>query len=169
MSGGIEPAAVDDVIELSDDLSSRISLMPTMAQQVFRAAAHALEREDYHQLPDALISALGDDANLISRLISDRGILSLTLEASNDIRRLVSEELEIVEVGLGAYLSNRATEGLMSNRFLCSIACVSIAAGVVTVWVPPHAHAGAAVKYGITTYVAAGCGPKRPPIKKQTF
>jgi hypothetical protein len=51
-------------------------------------------------------------------------------------------------------IDEHAAVGNFGDRFLCGLAKASIAAGLITVWVPPHAHAAAAVGLGAAAYKA---------------
>src|SRR5262249_25706400 len=81
----------------------------------------------------------------------------LAEQGSADLRDSHGEALGMLVADLQAAVCGLRTPGYLPDRFLCGIARLSIAAGLVTVWVPPHAHAAAAVGLGLSVYKAAKC------------
>lgn len=88
-------------------------------------------------------------------------------EADNSVARLASqgvagmqegrgEAIAILMTDLQGLLCGGAVKGYLPDRFLCGLAKASMAAGLVTVWVPPHVHAAAAVALGGAVYKTAG-------------
>jgi hypothetical protein len=88
-----------------------------------------------------------------------------------DLQESKIAEEEQLEADISALLLGRAAAGNFGDRFLCGLAKASIAAGLITVWVPPHAHAAAAVGLGAAAYKAGGCAPpkSRPTVKRYTI
>jgi hypothetical protein len=76
----------------------------------------------------------------------------------------VAEEKQL-EADISHLFMGQAATGNFGDRFLCGLAKASMAAGLITVWVPPHAHAAAAVGLGAAAYKAGGCAT---PEQKQT-
>ena len=107
----------------------------------------ALESADSGPALDALRHA---DNSLI--ILADRG--SAAMQESRD------EAMGILLSDLQGVLCGTPVQGWLPKRFLCGIARVSMAAGLVTVWVPPHAHAAAAVGLGAAVYKGAGCAER---------
>jgi len=68
------------------------------------------------------------------------------------------EATVILMTDLQGVLCGSPVKGYLPDRFLCGLAKASLAAGLITVWVPPHAHAAAAVALGASVYKTAGCG-----------
>jgi hypothetical protein len=87
----------------------------------------------------------------------DNSVAALAESGAAEIRAATPEELELIEVDARKIVTGQLAAGNLFGRFLCGLAEASMAAGLVTVWVPPHLHAPAAVAFGATVYKSANC------------
>jgi hypothetical protein len=78
------------------------------------------------------------------------------------IRSSHGEAMEMLLADMQHMLNGIPALGYLPRRFLCGLAKLSMAAGLITVWVPPHAHAAAAVGLGATVYGTSGCRDLEP-------
>jgi hypothetical protein len=116
--------------------------------------------DSYQELPASLVELLSDleDGRIVLDAVARHsGVVALANDGASDIAESAPEALEMLENDLRSLFSGEAAAGYLPRRFLCGLAGLSMAAGLVTVWVPPHAHAAPAVALGATVYKTAGC------------
>jgi hypothetical protein len=116
----------------------------------------------YESLPPSLPGALAEGgAQIAVEALENAGSLSvLAGQGSAEMRDSYDEAMRMLVADLQRVVCGLRAPGYLPDRFLCGIARASIAAGLVTVWVPPHAHAAAAVGLGVAAYKAGKCSGK---------
>lgn len=124
---------------------------------------------DYGALAESLREALSnyECGQIALQAVDDHkgSVTQLALIGLNDLRESKIDEEKQLEADIASLFMGRAAAGNFGDRFLCGLAKASIAAGLITVWVPPHAHAAAAVGLGAAAYKAGVCAP---PAQEQT-
>jgi hypothetical protein len=129
------------------------------APDIADVIAEVAQQEQFQQMSDGLRNVLGQDPDgqtALSVVDQHGGVAALASYAAEEIRGATDEELRKLEdeantLGLGA------NAGYFGKKFLCGLAKASMAAGIITVWVPPHAHALVAIKAGVVVHKANGC------------
>lgn len=118
---------------------------------------------DYGAVAVSLREALSDyqSGQLALQAVDEHesSVTQLALVGFNDLRESKIAEEEQLEADISSLFMGHAAAGNFGDRFLCGLAKASIAAGLITVWVPPHAHAAAAVGLGAAAYKAGRCAP----------
>lgn len=116
---------------------------------------------DYGGLGESLREVLSSDAlgqSVLDAVDEHEGsVAQLASKGLNDMQESKDAEEEQLEEDLSRLFVGQAAAGNFGDKFLCGLAKASMAAGLITVWVPPHVHAGAAVALGATAYKAGGC------------
>jgi hypothetical protein len=111
-------------------------------------------------LPKSLVTVLAEDeyGHIALDAVEEYGnVLQLATAGQSYIIESTPESLELLERDLQSLFAGRVSRGYFGERFLCGMAMVSMAAGLATVWIPPHAHAVPAVVLGGIVYKKAGC------------
>lgn len=78
---------------------------------------------------------------------------------------MAEDERETLDNQLATLRAGGRVDGDLSRRFLCRFAKVLMVAGGITVWVPPHAHAGASVAAGVSIATANRCWDLEPAFQ----
>ncbi len=144
--------------DLHEGIDGAISAGEQIALIVERATqADPALREWPVSLGDALESAGSVDA-LDALRYADNSLARLAAQGWEGMRESRGEAMTMLLADLQGVLCSAPVQGYLPPRFLCGLAKASMAAGLVTVWVPPHAHAAAAVGLGGAVYKAAKCG-----------
>jgi hypothetical protein len=128
-----------------------------------RAIATIASDGDYDTVAETLREALStsesDQVALRAIDAHEGSVVQLARVGLTDLEESKAAEEEQLEADISSLFMGRAAAGNFGDRFLCGLAKASIAAGLITVWVPPHAHAAAAVGLGAAAYKAGGCAP----------
>lgn len=130
---------------------------------------------DYGAVAESLHEALSsnESGQIALQAVEEHGgsVTQLARVGLNDLRESKIAEGEQLEADISSLFMGRSAAGNFGDKFLCGLAKASIAAGLITVWVPPHAHAAAAVGLGTAAYKAGGCAPpkSRPTGKRYTM
>ena len=123
--------------------------------------AEVAEAPEFVNMPDSLRVILSQDEDglvALNALDQHEGRLAaLARQAVNEIAEHERDELRQLEDGVRSLLAGKTPGGYFGKRFLCGLAKASMAAGLITVWVPPYAHAVAAVALGGKVYKTNKC------------
>jgi len=118
--------------------------------------------DQFESVPSELARLLAstDDGQTVLNALAENGgrVRDLAAAGRDEMREYSpAEERQLVADARGI-ITGQPTRGLLGDRFLCGLAKVSIAAGLASVWIPPHAHALPIVALGSKVYQAARCG-----------
>jgi hypothetical protein len=136
----------------------------TAAPGYAAAIATIANQEQFGEMSDDLRSLLeGDEDGRTTLQVvgGDGGLPALAGRAASEIAEATVDELKQLEADVTDVLNQRVAAGLFGKKFLCALARASMAAGLITVWIPPHAHALPAAKLGATVYATNGCSEGR--------
>jgi hypothetical protein len=163
-AGVIAPATavVDGLVAMRQSIEEAVR-----AAETIRDVVDDVTGRDpaFAELPQSLIDALESaDGQVALDALDDAGnsLAALAGSGFTAMRSGRGEAMEVLLADLRLMLSGALAPGYLPSRFLCGLAKSSMAAGLVTVWVPPHAHAAAAVGLGAAVYRAAGCRSLEP-------
>lgn len=126
------------------------------------------ESEVYREIPKSLRQVLLEDeigrVALEALAAQENSVESLVKSGRDDIAESTPEARDILESDLRSVFSDSEREngGYLPPRFLCGLAKVSMGAGLLTVWIPPHAHAIPAVALGGVVFKKANCKDLKP-------
>jgi hypothetical protein len=95
-------------------------------------------------------------------LLETGGVVPLARQAYADLDVMAEAERTALDNQLQAVRSGGRVQGDLSRRFLCRMANVLMAAGGITVWVPPHAHSAASIAAGVAIAHANRCWELEP-------
>jgi hypothetical protein len=146
-----------DAIDVARNFASAINVARF---NVERVASEIAEAERFREIPASLRELLSEDETgqiVLNAVDEHDGVAALAANGASDVVESAPEALEMLEGDLRKLFSGEAAPGYLPDRFLCGMAKFSMAAGLVTVWVPPHAHAAAAVAFGAAVYKATRC------------
>ena len=164
-----ESGRPDDFLDVFLEVRSLVGRCVEEARHVAEVVERIVARdESFAAVPGSLVAALEPHYPSVLEALgeADSSLASLARQGHGAMTEGRDEALSMLMGDLRNLLNGQAGEGLLPDRFLCGLAKASICAGLVTVWVPPHAHALAAVSLGATVYAAAGCGGKKEPAHK---
>lgn len=156
-----EPSQVEleDALTMAGEMLRRVTQMPSRANDVVRVGMRTLGDQVERPFPEDLLEILPtEDSEVVSSVFSRYSPTSIAQIAAEDLQDLVDNERELIRTDILAITSGEVGMGYLSTPFLCSMAKLSMAAGLMTIWVPPHAHAAAAVATGVAVFKARGCG-----------
>jgi hypothetical protein len=111
-----------------------LTARPGLLAELAAVQAKAARDDEQEEFAD-LLTQFGDN---IGQLVEDG--YSNFIEAEADEQSSLSEQLVAILRGGGA--------GDLSRKMLCSVADLTIVAGLVTAVIPPHAHAAAIIAAG---------------------
>jgi hypothetical protein len=115
----------------------------------------------------SLITVLSEDEDGQVALAAldehDQSVASLARSGLVDIREARDGEMQQLEADARNLLMGHIGAGRLGDRFLCGLAKASMAAGLITIWVPPHLHVAPVVGLGATVYKSATCGEHLAP------
>ncbi len=133
-----------------------------------QAIATVASDGDYEAIAESLREALStyESGQIALQAIDEHSgsVGQLARIGLTNLEESKTGEEKQLEADISSLFMGRAAVGNFGDRFLCGLAKASIAAGLITVWVPPHAHAAAAVGLGAAAYKAGGCAP---PVQEQ--
>jgi hypothetical protein len=140
-------------------------------QAIRDVVGEVLERDPaFADLPQTLTAELdsaGDQLVVQALQASGNSLVALADSGYAAIRSSRSEAMEMLLSDLQHMLNGVSAAGYLPRQFLCGLAKLSMAAGLVTVWVPPHAHAAAAVGLGAAVYKGTRCSELEPGGRKR--
>jgi hypothetical protein len=163
-AGDSELAQQDPFAVFATGLALRggIETAPRHAHRIAVAASD--DAGTYWDLSASLVEALSEteagQTALDALSAHDQSVAALAEGGAADLLEGQGEALEILERDARQLLAGRDGDGYLPDRFLCGLAKTSMAAGLITVWVPPHAHAAAAVGLGAAVYKAGRCADR---------
>jgi hypothetical protein len=94
------------------------------------------------------------------------GVIPLARQAYEDLSGMADEERSRLDAQREAVLGGGTVAGDLSRRFMCKFAKALMVAGGVSVWVPPHIHAGASVAAGVSIATANRCWELEPFFRR---
>ena len=166
-SGGAKDLSVEAVDEIAAQftgLRDGIDAAVRAGEEIVEVAEETVRNDPaFQEAPKSLVGALDLEIGpaAVGALASaDFSLLRLAGQGSGEMREGRSEAVSMLVADLRGVLCGTTVKGYLPGRFLCGLAKASMVAGLLTVWIPPHAHAGAAVALGATVYTTAGCGKK---------
>lgn len=117
---------------------------------------------------------VGEDAGLLpsvataynSVIEAAGGVLQLARQAYEGLNAMAPEEQSGLETQLETLRGGGSIAGDLSRKFMCRFAQALMVAGGVTVWVPPHIHAGASIAAGVSIATANRCWELEPFFNK---
>jgi hypothetical protein len=120
----------------------------------------------FRQWPKSLAGALESGGSQVALEALQQDQVGYSLEGlarlgSDEMKQGLDDAREMLLVDLQGMLCAGPAKGWLPTTFLCGLAMASMAAGLITVWIPPHAHAAAAVGFGAAVYQSSKCGEKR--------
>jgi hypothetical protein len=149
-----------ETIDVAQGFRNALNSAPHAAQDI----ADALEGDArFAEMRESLREVLSTDEYgrlALAALAEQESLAGLARAGAKDIRDSTSEALLALERDLTSLLSGKPAEGYLFDSFLCGAARLSMAAGLATVWIPPHAQAIPAVSLGAAVYKTAKCGKK---------
>lgn len=131
-------------------------------EEITRVVAGAVERDqDFVHPPATLVATLdSEEDGRTARDAFERAghdLSRLASEGSEGMQESRNEAIGMLLTDLQGVLCGAPVGGYLPRSFLCGLAVGSMAAGLITVWLPPHAHALAAVGLGAKVYKSARC------------
>lgn len=153
----------------ADDVTTLSSVVDQMRQLVYDAVGAAYDvvtlagkAQPPAELQDPALlgpvvgevfqTLLNRDGGVIG--IAQQGYDALSSTSGYDIAEL-GRQMDVLQAG-------GHIEGDLSRRFMCGLAKSLMAAGGITVWVPPHVHAAASISAGATIYATNRCWELEP-------
>lgn len=85
------------------------------------------------------------------------GVVGVAQQGFTTLNSTYESDLAALDEQLNVLRGGGHLQADLSRRFLCGLAMSLMAAGGVTVWVPPHAHSAASIKAGAAIYATNRC------------
>jgi hypothetical protein len=162
--------AVDEILARYRALRSAIDGAVSAGEQIVNISALVVRDDPAFEGPSpSLVAALEPSGNrdaLDALSEADNSVVRLAEQGVAEMQEGHGEAIAVLMTDLQGVLCRGAVKGYLPDRFLCGLAKASLAAGLITVWVPPHAHAAAAVALGATVYKTAGCRGRAPAMPR---
>src|ERR1700733_10184121 len=116
---------------------------------------------EFADMPETLSAVLSQDVDgrqVLDAVQRHDGIAALAREATREVAEHEPDELRHLDDDLRRLLAGEIPEGYFWKKFMCGVAKASMVGGLLTVWIPPHAHAVPAVALGSKVYKTNHCG-----------
>lgn len=160
--GGRPQLIADDVDLLTSVVAEMRELVGRAVEAAYDVATLAEKAQPPSEVTDlALLEP--DVRNVFQQLLNkDGGVLGIAQQAYNALRNASESDVADLDRKLEVLHHGGHLETDLSRRFMCGLAKALMAAGGITVWVPPHAHAAASVAAGVAIYGANKCWELEP-------
>jgi hypothetical protein len=154
----------DDVSTLSSVVSQMQDLVGRAVEAAYEVVTLAGKAEPPAELQDPAL--LGPDVSEVFQTLLNRdgGVLGIAQQAYDTLRSTFEQEIAELGGQMDVLRAGGHIEADLSRRFLCGLAKSLMAAGGVTVWVPPHGHAVASIAAGAAIYKANRCWELEPAV-----
>jgi hypothetical protein len=158
-----ESTLTSDDREAAIDLAGRLHTGIENAKSLAQAVCEIANSEglpSLGQARDLLVENIGDtNWQTVEDLLieHDESVASLACDGASTIESEVQGALDHVDHQIEDLQRGGGAEGDLPRRFMCGLAKVSMAAGLLTIWIPPHAQSAAAIGGGISVYKTLGC------------
>jgi hypothetical protein len=160
---GSRPALdADDVEALSSVVDQLRELVIRAVEAAYEVVTLARKAEPPAELQDqALLGpAVGDVFQTL--LNRDGGVVGIAQQGYDTLRSTYERDIVDLDRQMDVLRAGGHLETDLSRRFMCGLAKSLMAAGGITVWVPPHVHAAASVSAGVAIYTANRCWELEP-------
>ena len=114
------------------------------------------------QDPALLDPTVGD---LFQTLLNqDGGVPGIALQGYETLRGTSEHDIAELDRQMDVLRAGGHIDADLSRRFMCGLAKSLMAAGGITIWVPPHVHAVASVSAGAAIFHANRCWELEPAV-----
>ena len=149
-------------------LNSVVDQMNTLVRYAVEAAREivtlAIQASPPAGLPDLTLLDPTVSQVFQSLLNRDGGVIGIAQQSYNTLSKISEQEVIEINRQMNILQEGGHIEADLSRRFMCNLAKSLMAAGGVTIWVPPHVHAVASISAGAAIYNTNRCWEMEPAV-----
>jgi hypothetical protein len=152
----------DDIDALSYAVGQMSNLVGRAVDSAYEVVTLAIRAEPPRELQDP--SLLSPDVGDVFQTLLNRdgGVPGIAERGYDTLRGTSQHEIAELERQMDVLRAGGHIEADLSRRFMCGLAKSLMAAGGITVWVPPHVHAVASISAGTAIYTTNRCWELEP-------